>query len=179
MLGCEENRKIENIEKTRKYIEKININETFDETPKRENKRIFTEITKGIEKGSEKLKTEFLRLILEIVYKDGILLEMGFKGLNYLVNGIGIEKYLEKKMKDLRMGKEKLKEKEYLIIMCCSLFIDNLKISEENKKRIIQYICEMKMEETRTREDKKKRMKEILGIKKIKNNKSCLKDNIL
>lgn len=111
-MKSEGKEKIENINKTRKYIEKLRYDEFYEEIS-RENEEKIKRVIGGINKGNE--ETEVLKLIEEITYK--ISFESYINGKthecedNFLYNS-GIREYLKNEMNEIVDGKEKSKENE-------------------------------------------------------------------
>jgi len=165
-LKSEGKEKIENIKKTRKYIEKIRYDKLYEEISEK-NGKMFKKIIEGINKGNEE-ETEVLKLIEEITYKisfESYINGKTHESENKFLRDSEIKKYLKNKMNELVDGKEKSKENEYYIILSNCYIDHRFILSDEKKaKNIIGFFKELKMDKINTIEEKKKRLKEMLGL---------------
>jgi len=165
-LKSEGKEKIENINKTRKYIEKLKDKEYYKKTQK-ENGEMLGIIIEGIKNGNEE-ETELLKLIEEIKYKISLEHFITYDddyGENYFLSVSGVYGYLENKMSKILNGKEKSKESEYYIILSyCHMNYSRDYVDEKILKKVNEFFKELKMDEINTIEEKKKRLKEMLGL---------------
>jgi len=161
-LKSEGKEKIENIEKTREYIEHLSASQFESEIPEK-NGETFKRIIEGINKGSEE-ETELLKLIVEIEYQ--IIKKFFYESIfERFLDDSGIKEYVKNKVKELIRRKEKSKENEYYIILSHCLLIKYIREEDEKTiKKTINFFKELKMDKISTIEEKKKRIKEIFAL---------------
>jgi len=177
ILESEGKENVENIKKTRKYLEE-GISEIFVEETSEKDGEKFKKIIERINDRNGEEETELLKLIFEIEC-ESYFVPIKFQNISsYFCNRSGISEYLNKKMEELANGKNESKENEYHLIISFCLLREKIR-KEDTKiiKKVIEFYKGVKMDRINRIEDKKKKRIEIGGLIFFLHNFGGLKEN--